>query len=695
MFHLKKWATFGLLLIFTEIGWSQETLRAAVYNNSGQTASTTSPDLYSAIYMMDVAGLPFDVINSTENLHEYRLILMAHPCSSENLQDEEVSDFVEYVSNGGTLIIPGNKDSRMFFMSGISSAFDVKSPRMRWAISSRKPELKYFNDTLEQVISLGKSEVAAITSKYFTTTTALVLARYENDKPAVVYNELRNGKVYTFGVQWKDVVLRPQVNNDYEAQRVYSNGFEPSADVFPLFIRAVWENICPIAMWKHTLPESYQGLLLITHDVDSRTGYDTMGYFSAYEKSIGISTHYFATTHYLKDDLLSAFYDEKSITALKQVAANGHTIGSHSVSHLPDFDKETIVLRGKPGNSPSNYFPMYLNSLGHSVNGTVWGEAEVSKYLLERDLGKEIISWRSGHLCYPKALIQVLDSNNYTLNSTQSANDILSNFPYIAQNRPAVEYNPSNVLEIPMTISDVNYVTPISSTNYLEFVNRWYNITMRNARNYAPTVLLIHPNRRFKVAAQKALIEILPDQVGIYNFGRFGKFWRNRMNTSFSVNIVSENNLVIKVNSDDFFEMEPPVSFIIKDVESKKGFDKLEIMIETPSGQSRKAYLNRVDDSLVMVHPRSPMSVGENDEQRFQLIPNPAKDHFVVVTSFNEKVECLEIIDLTGKIVLQKLFYDNSPTYGPVSVTGLQAGLYVCRIRTTTRVKAEKLLITR
>lgn len=100
MFHLKKWATFGLLLIFTEIGWSQETLRAAVYNNSGQTASTTSPDLYSAIYMMDVAGLPFDVINSTENLHEYRLILMAHPCSSENLQDEEVSDFVEYVLNG-------------------------------------------------------------------------------------------------------------------------------------------------------------------------------------------------------------------------------------------------------------------------------------------------------------------------------------------------------------------------------------------------------------------------------------------------------------------------------------------------------------------------------------------------------------------------------------------------------------------
>lgn len=695
MFDLKKWAVFSLVILLISEAWSQVSFRAAVYNNTDNPAAS-APDLYSATFMLDVAGLPFDTLHSTKYLLNYQLIVIASPPSKANLKDEEVVAIIEYVKAGGTLIIPANNDQRLFTLSGINSAFSIKSPRLHWIMSPPRPELKYFNDTMEQIVSLGKSEISAISARYYNPTTALVIARYENTKPAVLLNEIQNVKVYTFGFQWKDVILRPQVDKDFQAERMYSNGFEPSADVFPLFVRAVWETICPIAVWKHTLPDAYRGLLLITHDVDSRTGYDTMHFFSTYEKSVGISTHYFATTHYLKDDLLSAFYNDKSIAALQQVAADGHTIGSHSVSHLPDFHDENYVTRGSPGNNSSNYFPMYLKSLGHSINGTVWGEVEVSKYLLEKDIGLPCISWRSGHLCFPKALVQVLDSNGYTLNSTQSANDVLSNFPYIAQSWPAVEYNPSNVLEIPMTISDVNYVTPISASNYLQFTNKWYNITLRNAGNFAPTVLLIHPNRRFKVAAQKALIEILPDDIGVYNFEKFGKFWRNRMNTTFDISVVGENELRIKVNRSDFFEWDPPVGFIVKSRALGKNPEEMDFLFETPCGQTRKAFLSRLADTLILLHPRSLTGTEvKQDAGSIHLYPNPAKEHFMIAVGKNEKVFSLEIIDLTGKKILEQRFNNNDAIYGPVNISQTPSGIYLCRLYTSYGVITQKLFIRR
>lgn len=65
---------------------------------------------------------------------------------------------------------------------------------MHWTMGPRRPEFKYLNDTLEQVISYEKSEASAITSKHFTRTNALFLARYENDKTARDYIQLRNAQ---------------------------------------------------------------------------------------------------------------------------------------------------------------------------------------------------------------------------------------------------------------------------------------------------------------------------------------------------------------------------------------------------------------------------------------------------------------------------------------------------------------------
>lgn len=74
------------------------------------------------------------------------------------------------------------------------------------------------------------------------------------------------------------------------------------------------------------------------------------------------------------------------------------------------------------------------------------------------------------------------------------------------------------------------------------------------------------------------------------------------MNRSFTLKAFYENNLVIKINIDNFFKMQPPVIFIIKDVESLKGFDSLEIIKEKPYEQFRKTYLKRVAESLVIIN---------------------------------------------------------------------------------------------
>ena len=79
------------------------------------------------------------------------------------------------------------------------------------------------------------------------------------------------GHVYTFGPDFRDLIYRPRINQDINAHRVYSNGFEPSSNAVMMIVRNIIQAHIPSIVYKYTVPGNYSSVLCVTHDIDSRT----------------------------------------------------------------------------------------------------------------------------------------------------------------------------------------------------------------------------------------------------------------------------------------------------------------------------------------------------------------------------------------------------------------------------------------
>jgi ATP/ADP translocase len=55
-------------------------------------------------------------------------------------------------------------------------------------------------------------------------------------------NNYGTGYAYNFGISLKEIIFRNQVNKDHDAEREYTNAFEPTTDVLFLLIRAIYTS---------------------------------------------------------------------------------------------------------------------------------------------------------------------------------------------------------------------------------------------------------------------------------------------------------------------------------------------------------------------------------------------------------------------------------------------------------------------
>lgn len=671
-----RWLVLFLLFAFSDINAVAQPLSkaAVLYKPVGSSPSTS--DFFSASHMLQVAGLPFDTIHSVDMLLQYSVVMLAESPDLSQFNDQEVSEIIAYVAAGGHLILPQTRDQRFFDLAGIQAVvLNAKSHVLEWQVEGNYAELQYFDDPMEIQTSLGQNPEKTIPAVAYVPLSAEVLARYDDGQAGVLLNTYSMGTCYTFGFKWKEVILRSQLGYDYSANRTFSNGFEPSSDVFPLFVRGVWIKACPVAIWKHTSPGGYLSSLLITHDVDSRTGMDTMQYFSSFERSFGMHSHYFVTTRYFPDDLMSAFYNAESIEKVKLLRSDGHTIGSHSVGHFPDMDDTLHFPVGKSGIPAADYQPRFFNQNGHTTGATLWGEAEVSKKILETDLNINVRSWRSGHLLTPRYLYQVLDSAAYLFSSTFSANDILCNFPFMAKGKRSFYGADTEVLEIPMTLSDVYNSNPITSTNYPELVEIWRDVIERNNRNQAPTVLLIHPNRRYKVDAQALLIQNLPSGTGLVNFEVFADFWNNRMKTDYTLQHRGDTAIVIQVSQSDL-DMTPPVCFAMP---LRPVLPVIRIVNET--GLAQPVYYTQYSN-LVLIHHRQVTGTGSHhvaSRSRLDLYPNPARNIVYLRYQSPEYINAsLSVYNMMGeRLLVNQIELQPGINERPIPLDGLAPGIYI------------------
>jgi hypothetical protein len=542
--------------------------KVAVLDLTVRNSETGLSRIRSCRHILQTAGLPYVETMDVAEAIQYPVIVISPVIYSYTFTSSEKTWLTNYVNQGGILIASSLRDPELYPLFGVSGFTNYTNiTSMTWDVQGYPDYFDRFDDPNEITISLrgesSSSETFTI-RPYTIVGAAQNLATLNNGTNGLVMNTFGQGRTFLFAIDLRDVIIRNQINSDINAQRSYSNGFEPTSDAFIFFISNVITQHIPFIPRVHTCPDCESSVVMITHDIDSRTAMDSMSVFIDYEEQHDLHAMYNITTRIYDDEWMSDFY----IGTYNQVhyaKLHGQKLASHSLGHFIDFADGNLFPLGTLGNTPSNYMPLYFD--GVTSGGSVFGETEVSKYLLEQDHGVQVKSFRAGHLAYNKRLPKALTDLGYLYNSTFSANDVLTNFPFYTTDNLAFSGQQMPVLEIPMTISDAAGCCPFTQENALQRAALWAEVAIKNNNNGAPTVLLIHPNRGYKLPAQQLFVDAMPEDVKFMFLDDFGDYWKKRE----TANVVSEfrnDSLFVHFNG---FELNSTLSLVVKDVDDLSG----------------------------------------------------------------------------------------------------------------------------
>jgi hypothetical protein len=286
-----------------------------------------------------------------------------------------------------------------------------------------------------------------------------------------------------------------------------------------LFVRGWYESRQPDAVRLATIPNGRSSAFLLSHDVDWENSFDPALKFSEMEEKHHVKSSFLIQTKYVSDTNSASFFYGKDLEDLKQLYSRGFTIGSHSVIHSRAFNKFDL---GSGTETLATYRPR-ATGLASAAGATVMGEVRVSKELLDGQLpGQQTIFFRAGHLRVPTSLPEVLQRCGYQFDSSFTAGDVLTNFPYPLPLELGFQED-SSLYEFPIMIEDEE------APSMEQRVNQALEIIRANAENGAVTVVLIHPNEAVKkLQAEDMMLSQLPHDVVAMDLIGFATFWRAR-----------------------------------------------------------------------------------------------------------------------------------------------------------------------
>jgi len=463
----------------------------------------------------------------TRDLHaalRHKLLLLYPEVDATTFDAAQARAITDFVAQGGVIF------AQDVFWGGFRPLFgfeDVIPLRTRHTIifdaknpESTDPVFRYLNRPAEKEAPLGSPAIKEVvwTNGYKTTAGTQTLGRFEDGSAAVLRHDLGRGHTYLIGVALNDVVRRNQQNRDYEAQRIYVNGFEPGTDVWLLILRAWYEAYSDSGIRLGTIPQGKRSVLMISHDVDWEYSFKPMAAFADFEKSAGTSSTFFVQTKYLDDVNSKAFFFGQSLDILRELV-HGSDIESHSVIHSKLFNKVPL------GTGQEQYPDYHARATRDDAakDATALGEVCVSKSLLDGELrAHETLFFRAGHLRVPPFLPEALVRCGYEFDSSFTAADVLSNFPYELDFDLGMT-EPANIFEFPVTFED-EQLPPL-----LDRVPAILDTIEANAENSAVSVLLIHSNNaQEKLQAERLLLSGLPGDILVENMTDYARFWKAR-----------------------------------------------------------------------------------------------------------------------------------------------------------------------
>ncbi len=490
-------------------------LQVAVFQTSADEG------MLGLLHALGQMGIPFFVTRDLDQALRHRLVILYPTIDGRTFSSSEIEKLNKHVSTGGSLISFNVLAGALKPLFGYRDAAPSRR-RHRVTFSGTADAVeRYLNRPEEREIQLGDPKYDEIfwTNGYTPDDPSRLMAQFEDGTGAVLRKKTGEGTAYLFGLSLQDVILRNQVNRDYDAQRQYVNVFEPGSDVWLLLLRAWYESAQPDAVRLGTIPSGNSSVFLLSHDVDWENSFDPALDFAAMEEKHHVKSSFFIQTKYVSDANSASFFFGKNLEDLKKLHAMGFSIGSHSVIHSRGFNKFEL---GTGTETLASYQPRGTG-FDTAIAATVFGEIRVSKELLNGELpGQQTVFFRAGHLRVPPTMPEALQRCGYLFDSSFTAADVLTNFPYPLPLELGFDED-SGILEFPLTFEDEE------SPRLDQRVARALEVIRANAENEAITSILIHPNEaHYKLNAEQAILEQLPPGVVATDMLSFARFWRAR-----------------------------------------------------------------------------------------------------------------------------------------------------------------------
>jgi hypothetical protein len=286
---------------------------------------------------------------------------------------------------------------------------------------------------------------------------------------------------------------------------------------------------------------------------------------------------------------------------------------------------------------------------------------------------------------------------------------VLTGFPYFAHKDMSFEGALTNVLEIPLSISDAQISDKVDSSNYPRHVINWINVVNKNTSNGAPTNLLIHPTRNFKLWAERSFVSQLPNGLTFKDVDAFGDYWMMRNQVTFTSSI-DQNNLMTIVIPSAHLPLSPDFSLIIdngqnlaaisvKDengntilVQSENWMNNGMILYgqELNGNNQRKAYVTgkAIDKKQnkskeTEIYSRCYPNPFSQSTNIVYLLNQNSKVKLAIFSVFGEKI--VSLVDTEEVAGIHQVVFDASH---------LAAGVYYYELNIDGKTKMEKIVIT-
>jgi len=501
---------FGLMLsiIVVSFGesWGPQSRAVALYSHADAAASVLAlQDAFRSL------GVPFRRVRSLEDALSAPLIFVCGDIEGNAVALNYEKTLRPYLETGGVVVFENVTASDLGKLAGFAGAIPLRT----------RHSMKFTESVLlENTASLGSSQYPeVIWTVGYLPAGSEVLAQFDDGSAALLRHKVGKGLVYTIGAGWLDTILRPRQNRDFEAQRVYVNALDSSADLFLLLLQELYWKHVPNSIRLYGLPRGAPGLVILTHDVDWEFSVAPVRSFVEAEKKYGIRGTFFVQAKTKKDYNGPAVLTRSTDIQLMVALNEGADLESHSVSHSRWFN----TMPAGTGTETSETYSPSATGFRTITGASVAGEVCVSKQRLEAAFSRQVVIFRAGHLRVPPTLPETLEHCGYIADSSLTAADVMTSVPYRLFKTLGFE-EPTNIFEFPITVEDEQWHLNKHTQDVLDLVK------VQGAIG-APTVILIHPtNATDKLEAETQILRNLPPRVSAADLKTFADFYIARWN---------------------------------------------------------------------------------------------------------------------------------------------------------------------